>query len=76
MELVRNAARGQQLIQHLRALLEAEVVVVAHIEINLQALETGGTVGAREGEDIVAIEVSGRTEDQARPSSCPWVARA
>ena len=68
VEFVGDAARGQQLVQLLRSLLEAEVVIVADIEINLHALETGHAVGASEVEDVVALEVDaieGRAEDIA-----------
>ena len=49
MELVRNAARGQQLIQHLRALLEAETLdtIDAYAAAGLPApVEAADTVGA------------------------------
>ena len=69
VELVGNAAGLQQLVQRLRALLEAIVVIVADIEINLHALEAGGRIILGEVEDVVAIEIpaiEGRAVDVAQ----------
>ncbi len=59
VKFMRNTARRQELVQHLRSLLEAVIVIVADIEIDLHTFQAGRGVGTREVKHIVAIEVRG-----------------
>ena len=77
VKLVGNTARVEQLMQLLRSLLESVVVVVAHVEVDLHALEFSRRCNFGKIEDIVALEVGAIdriAEDVAHHR--PWRARA
>lgn len=55
MELVGNTARGEQLVEILRAGFEAVVIFGAAVEVDFQTCENGG---ARDGDGIVLLPES------------------
>jgi len=69
VELVRHAARVEELVQLLGAALKSIIIVVADVEVDLQAFEIGGRIVLGEGEDIIAIEV-GAVHRRAEHSHC------